>query len=324
MFNIGNIQIASKVLLAPMAGVSNPAYMKICEQMGVGYVVTELISSEGIVRGNKKTLDMLNGLEELTIPYGIQIFGSDAQTMANAAKIINERYPKAIIDLNFGCPVPKVAIRAHSGSALLKEPDKLYDIVKSVVDAVNVPVTVKIRSGWDAKNINCVEIAKLCEKAGASAICLHARTREQGYSGQANWDLIKDVVNAVKIPVIGNGDVKNGKDALEMITMTGCTAVMIGRGALGNPWIFRDANAYIKGQPLSEITPVEKIEMIKIHYSHLLNYTNEKRALLDIRTHALWYIKGLKDNTEIKVKICSCKSSEELMNILDEYIKKLK
>ena len=202
MWNIGNIKIKNRVVLAPMAGVSNSSYFKICESMSVGYVITELISSEAIVRDNKKTFDMLNGIDDLNIPYAIQLFGSNPEVMKNAAIIINKLYPKAIIDINMGCPVPKVALKSDAGSGLLKNPNLVHKIVESIVNAVNVPVTVKIRSGWDEKSINCVEIARIIEEAGASAITLHARTRKQGYSGLSDWNLIKKVKESVNIPVI--------------------------------------------------------------------------------------------------------------------------
>ncbi len=243
-WNIGNVEIKNQIVLAPMAGISNPPFMKICEEMGVGYAVTELISSEAIVRNNKKTLEMLNGIDELKIPVAVQIFGSNSETMAEAAKIITDLHPIKIIDINMGCPVPKVAVKANAGSALLKDPKKVYDIVKSVVEKVDVPVTVKIRSGWDEEHINATEIAKICESAGASAIAVHARTRSKGYSGTADWNIIKAVKDAVNIPVIGNGDVKSVEDYNEMLKTTNCDAVMIGRGLLGNPWIIKEIHDY--------------------------------------------------------------------------------
>ena len=251
-WKIGNIEIKNRVVLAPMAGISNPSYMKICEEMGVGYAVTELISSEAIIRDNKKTFDMLKGIENINIPVAIQIFGSNPETMAKAAKIITDLYKNVIIDINMGCPVPKVAIRSEAGSSLLKNPDKIKRIVEAVVNAVNVPVTVKIRSGWDEKSINAVEVAKIIEKAGASAIAVHARTRSQGYSGKANWDIIKQVKESVNIPVIGNGDITSPWLAKDMIEKTGCDAVMIGRALLGNPWLIRDTVMYLDKDVLLE------------------------------------------------------------------------
>lgn len=323
-WKIGNIEIKNKVVLAPMAGISNPSYMKICEEMGVGYAVTELISSEAIIRDNKKTFDMLKGIENISIPVAIQIFGSNPETMAKAAKIITDLYKNVIIDINMGCPVPKVAFRSEAGSSLLKNPDKIKGIVEAVVNAVNVPVTVKIRSGWDEKSINAVEVAKIIEKAGASAIAVHARTRSQGYSGKADWNIIKQVKESVNIPVIGNGDVVSPVLAKDMLEKTGCDAVMIGRALLGNPWLIRDTVMYLdKGVLLEEVSPREKIDMLKKHYKLLLENTSEKQAIMEIRAHAVWYVKGLPGSAIVKNKICQSKSSEELFSVLNDYLGEL-
>ena len=303
-WKIGNVTIKNQVVLAPMAGISNPSYMKICEEMGVGYAVTELISAEAIVRNNKKTLEMLNGIEMLNIPVAIQIFGSNPDTMAKASKILVDLHQIALIDINMGCPVPKVALRAQAGSALLKNPDKIGEIVRNVVNAVNVPVTVKIRSGWDQYHINAVEVAKICEQSGASAIAIHARTRSEGYSGQANWEIIKQVKESISIPVIGNGDIIDPISAKKMLDETGCDAVMIGRAALGNPWIFKRCLAYLEtSEILPEPLPIEKLEMIKYHYNLLKEDKNSKIALLEIRTHALSYLKGMPESKIYKEKI---------------------
>lgn len=319
-FNIGNVEIKNNIVLAPMAGVSDPAYMKIVEEMGVGLVYTELLSSEAIVRNNKKTFDMLKGLEKINIPVSVQIFGSDPSNMAKAAQVLVEKYNVKIIDINMGCPVPKVAVKSEAGSSLLKNPKKVQDIVLKVCKAVSVPVTVKIRSGWDIENINAVEIAKICEKAGASAIAIHARTRSQGYTGQADWNIIKAVKESVNIPVIGNGDVKSIQDYLKMINETGCDAVMIGRAALGNPWIFKEIIYYVEnGVFLEKPHFDEKLNMIKKHYELLLKNKGEKLAILEIRSHVLWYLKGLPNSALIKNKICMSKSSEDIFNILDMY-----
>ena len=321
MFYIGNIKIKNNVVLAPMAGVSNPAYMKICEELGVGLVITELISVEGIIRNNKKTLEMLNGIDKLNIPYAIQLFGSNPDSFKEAAKIINKLYPKAIIDINMGCPVPKVAVKSEAGSSLLKNPELVGKIVKSVTESVSVPVTVKIRSGWDENSINCVEIAKIIEENGASAITLHARTRKQGYSGKANWDLIKKVKENVTIPVIGNGDITSPELAKKMLDETKCDAVMIGRKVLGNPWIIKNTVDYLNtGKYDDNITLEDKINMLKHHLTLLKDYTNEKQAMLEIRSHALWYLKGMSFANIAKTKICKSKSCEEIFDILGEIL----
>ena len=320
MWKIGNIEIEGKIVMAPMAGISNTAYMQICEKMGVNYVITELISAEAIVRDNKKTLEMLNGIDELKIPYAIQLFGANANVLSRAAQIVHKLYPKAIIDINMGCPVPKVAVRASAGSALLKDTNKIYEIVKEVSKSVDAPVTVKIRSGWDKDNINAVEVAKICEKAGAKAITIHARTRSQGYTGKSDWSIIKDVVDSVSIPVIGNGDITTPELAEKMLKDTGCTAIMIGRGLLGNPWLIKQTQEYITQKHIvTTVTYKDRIDMIKKHYELLCKYKNEKVALLEIRSNALWYLKGMPNNNEIKNKICGCKDSNELFDILENY-----
>ena len=319
-WQIGNIKIENPIVLAPMAGISNTAYRQIIKDMGAGLIYAEMVSDKAISFGNERTFDLLK-MTEKERPITQQIFGSDVNSMVTAAKKIEEHMNPDIIDINMGCPVPKVAIRAQAGSALLKNPDKIFEIVSSVVKAVKCPVTVKIRSGWDEKSINCVEVAKIIEKAGAKAITIHARTRSQGYSGKADWQMIKAVKEAVSIPVIGNGDVLTCFDAKRMIEETGCDAVMIGRGVLGNPWLIKECVEYLKDGSLpKEITPKEKIEMLKKHYQLLIKSTNEKLANLEIRSHALWYIKGLPNSASIKNIICQSKNSEDVFKILDDYL----
>ncbi len=224
MWKIGNVEIKNKIVLAPMAGICNSAFRRICKEMGCGLIYAEMVSDKAIYFNNQKTIDMLY-MTDFERPISQQIFGSDKESFVNAAKFIEKNMKPDIIDINMGCPVPKVAVRAQAGSALLKDPKKIYDIVSAVVMAVNVPVTVKIRSGWDSETINAVEVAKIIEKAGASAICVHPRTRSQGYSGKADWNIIKKVKESVKIPVIGNGDIKTPEDVKRMIDETNCDAV---------------------------------------------------------------------------------------------------
>ncbi len=319
MVKIGNIEIKNKVCLAPMAGISNPAYMKIVEDMGCGYAITELISSEAIVRNNKKTFDMFNGYDKLTMPVALQLFGSNPDTLAQAAKVVEEKGFK-IIDLNFGCPVPKVALRSEAGSALLKYPDKVKEIVEKVVNAVSIPVTVKIRSGWDMNSINAVEIAKICEKAGAKAITIHARTRSQGYTGKADWNVIKEVKENVSIPVIGNGDIVDIYSAKKMLDETKCDLVMVGRAALGNPWIFREINSYLSDETIvSKPSYIDRIDMCLLHLNNLKELKSEKTAVLEIRNHIAWYLRNVPGGKEIKNKIFKETNINAIIDILNEY-----
>ena len=319
-WNIGNIEIKNWIVLAPMAGISNPTFIKIAQDLGVGLAFTELISSEAIIRNNAKTLEMLKGLEKITIPVGVQLFGSNPDTLAASAKIITELYPNVFIDINMGCPVPKIAIKSGGGSALLKNPELIREIVTKVVAAVDTPVTVKIRSGWDSEHINAVEVAKIIEESGAKALSIHARTRAQGYSGKADWNIIKEVVKNVSIPVIGNGDVQTCYDAKKMLDDTKCSAVMIGRALMGNPWLIKECVDYLdKGALPKKVGFNEKIDMMEYHLNKLIENTSESQAVLEIRGHLLNYLKGLPENKEIKNNICKCKSSEEIIKILEEY-----
>ena len=319
-WKIGNVEIKNQVVLAPMAGISNTAYRQIIKEMGAGLIFAEMVSDKALVYGSEKTFDLLK-MSDMERPIAQQIFGSDVNSFVKAAKLVEDKMHPDIIDINMGCPVPKVAIKSQAGSALLKNPDKIKEIVSAVVKAVSVPVTVKIRSGWDANSVNAVEVAKVIEEAGASAITVHGRTRAQGYSENADWNIIKQVKEMVSIPVIGNGDVTSAEKAKEMLDFTGCDAVMIGRGVLGNPWLINECVSYLE----SGIIPLkpsarEKIEMLKRHYQLLVDSTSEKQAILEIRTHALWYIKGMPKSAYIKNKICKTKNSEDLFKILNDYL----
>ena len=320
MFKIGDVEIKNKVVLAPMAGISNSAYRTIIKEMGAGLIVAEMVSDKAIMYENKKTVDMLY-MTDFERPISQQIFGSDKESFVIAAKYIYENMRPDIIDINMGCPVPKVAISSQAGSALLKDPKKVYEIVSAVVDAVPIPVTVKIRSGWDEKNINAKQIALEIEKAGASAITVHPRTRKQGYSGKANWDIIKEVKEAVKIPVIGNGDILSCYDAKRMLDETKCDAIMIGRGVLGNPWLIKECVEYLEnGKIPEEVTIEEKIEMIKRHLNLLLETKPYKVAILEIRSHAAWYLKGIPGAKELKEKIFKITDHEQLIELLNNFI----
>ena len=269
-FNIGSVQINGPIVLAPMAQISNSSFRQIIKEMGANLIYAEMVSDKAICYDNEKTINLLK-MTEKERPIAQQIFGSDKESFKIATKKVIEQMKPDIIDINMGCPVPKVALKAQAGSALLKNPAKIEEIVKEVVSVSTVPVTVKIRSGWDEKSINAVEVAKVCEKAGASAIAIHARTRSQGYSGEADWSLIKKVKESVNIPVIGNGDVRTVEDFIRMMDETNCDAVMIGRGVIGNPWLIKQIHEYITiGKVLTHPTVKDKIDMIKRHY--LLSY----------------------------------------------------
>ena len=318
MWKIGNVEIKNRIVFAPMAGISNEVFRGIIKQMDAGLIYSEMVSNMGIIYNSKNTIDMLK-INDKERPISIQIFGSDINSFVKAAKFVEENAKPDIIDINMGCPVPKVAVKSQAGSGLLKNPEKIYEIVKSVVDNVKIPVTVKIRAGWNESNINCVEVAKLIEKAGASAIAIHPRTREQGYSGKADWEKIKLVKEAVNIPVIGNGDIKTIYDAEKMLQETKCDAIMIGRASMGNPWFIKQCVEYIENNNIiSEPTLKERIDMILNHYNLLKENYSEKKALLDIKTHALAYLKYVPGTKELKNKFAISKTEEEFLNCIKE------
>lgn len=318
-WKIGNVEIENQLVLAPMAGITNEAFRSICKEMGAGLVVCEMISDKALSFHNAKTIKM-TGVSQNEHPLSMQIFGADKETLVYAAKWIYENTDADIIDINMGCPVNKVAKRAGAGSSLLRNPNKVYEITKAVVEATPLPVTVKIRIGWDENNINAVENAKMIEKAGACAIAVHGRTRAQMYSGHANLDVIKDVVEAVNIPVVGNGDIVDGPSALHMLEYTGCKAIMIGRGALGNPWIFKEINAYFAGEEFKRPSKEEIYNMIVDQYERLLKLKGERLALFEMRSHVGWYLKGMQGSAQIKNKANQALSFEEVKKILKEYL----
>ena len=323
MFKIRELEIKNNVVLAPMAGICNSAFRKIIKEMGCGLIYAEMVSDKALVYNSKKTFDMLY-VEDVERPIAQQIFGSDVETIVEAAKLIYEKMKPDIIDINMGCPVPKVAVKSQAGSALLKNPKKIKEIVSAVVKSVPVPVTVKIRSGWDSNSINAVEVAKICEEAGASAITVHPRTRSQGYSGKADIEIIKQVKENINIPVIGNGDITDIESAKRMLEYTKCDAIMIGRGALGNPWLIKQLVEYTTNNNIiDKPTYKERIDMCFKHLDYLLELKNEKVAILEMRSHISWYIKGMPNAAYYKNQIFKATKKEELQDILKNYLKEL-
>ena len=320
-WKIGNVKIDNQVVLAPMTRICDSAFRRIIKSMGCGLIETEMVSDKAVMYNNQRTQEMLQ-MTDCERPISQQIFGCDVESFKIAARYIEENMKPDIIDINMGCPVPKVAIRSKAGSALLKDPRKVKDIVENVVSSVNLPVTVKIRSGWDKNSINAVEISEIIENAGASAITVHPRTREQRYGESADWSIIKQVQENVSIPVIGNGDIKSCFDAYEMIKQTNCDAVMIGRGVLGNPWLIKECVEYLENKKIPEkITLDDKISMLKKHAELLTKTMPEKVAMHRMRTHAAYYLKGEYRSIEIKPRIFKMNTKEELFDLMDEYKK---
>lgn len=318
-WKIGNVNLDNRVVLAPMSGVCDYSFRSIVKTMGCGLVTGEMISANALYYGSRKTDEMLYSPDDEE-PICQQVFGSDAEIISYASQYIEKKYKPNIIDINMGCPVAKVTNERESGSALLKDPQKVHSIVECVVDNVNIPVTVKIRSGWDESCVNAVEVAKLVEDAGASAITVHPRTRSQGYSGHSDWSLIGKVKENMNIPVIGNGDVWSCFDAEKLLDSTGCDAVMIGRGCLGNPWLIRDCVNYLeKGILPLEVSVAEKIEYIKKHAELLVKLRGEHIGILKMRKHATYYLKNIPDNKRLKEEVVKSSTKEELFKILDKY-----
>ena len=312
---IGSLKLENNVFLAPMAGITDRPFRTLCHEMGSGLVYSEMVSAKGIYYNNENTKQLLDiGEEEM--PAALQLFGSEPEIMGAMGKKI-EGINAGIIDINMGCPVPKV-VKNGEGSALMKTPELAGRIIKALVEMQKKPVTIKIRKGFDDTCINAVEMAQIAEENGASAVAVHGRTREQYYSGKADWDIIKNVKKAVSIPVIGNGDIFKPQDAADMLEYTGCDAVMIARGAQGNPWIFKRTIAYLEnGILLDEPTPQEKVSMALRHARMLIDYKGEFVGVRQMRAHMAWYIKGVQGASVIRDKINHCESYEEMAELLE-------
>lgn len=315
---IGNLEILGKAMLAPMAGITDRAFREICEEFGSAYFTSEMISTKGLIYGSYKTFGLLDHADKNSTkkPFAVQLFGNNPEDFYKAIKIIEPQKPD-IIDINMGCPATKI-VKENSGSALMKNPDLCYEIVKKSKEAANVPVTVKIRSGWNKSTINAPEIAKICELAGADAITIHGRTKEQGYSGKSDPEIIKKVKESVKIPVIGNGDITSAEKARELMEYSGCDMVAVGRGAIGNPWIFKEINCILdKKIPYTPPSPTEKMRVMKEHIEKICLYKGEERGLKEARKHIAGYIKDFPGAAEMRKNIFLTKTKKELLKICE-------
>lgn len=319
MLKIGNVTMKNQVVLAPMAGVCNPAFRLIAKEFGCGLVCAEMVSDKAILHGNERTMQMLF-VDEREKPLSLQIFGGDRQSLVEAAKVVDRQTNADIIDINMGCPVPKIT-KCDAGARWLLDPKKIEEMVSAVVEAVDKPVTVKMRTGWDEDHIYAVENAKAVERAGGQAVSVHGRTRKQLYTGKADWDIIKEVKDNVKIPVIGNGDVLTPEDAKRMLALTNCDAVMIGRAALGNPWmLYRTIEYLTSGELVPDPTAQEKIRIAIIHMDRLIALKNESVAVREMRKHMSYYLKGLKGSSRIKDSIMSETTRDGMAHILETFV----
>ncbi len=314
---IGKVELESNILLAPMAGVTDKAFRMIVKPFGPALMYTEMVSGKGLFYKSKKTADLLTA-DESEKPVAVQIFGHDADIMAEIANSALE-YGAAVIDINMGCPAPKI-VNNGDGCALMKSPETAAKVISAVCRAVDVPVTVKFRAGWDDKSINAVEFAKIAEQSGASAVTVHGRTREQFYSGTADLDIIKAVKAAVKIPVIGNGDIIDGGSAAHMLEYTGCDGIMVGRAAEGNPWIFKEISAYLKdGTVLPPPDLDERREVALKHLGLLVEFKGEHRGVLEGRKHMSWYFKGVSGGAVLRTALNKAQKYDEMCGLINEF-----
>jgi len=320
-WQIGSVEIPNRVVVAPMAGITNSAFRVTVKEFGAGLVVCEMISDRGIQLRNKKTLEMLF-IDETEHPLSIQIFGGNKASLVEAAQFVAENTTADIIDINMGCPVNKI-IKAEAGAKWLLDPDKVYEMVHAVSSAIDKPVTVKMRIGWDEQHIFAVENAQAAEAAGAAAIGMHGRTRVQMYEGSADWDVLKQVKQSITIPFMGNGDVKTPEDAKRMLEEVGADAVMIGRAALGNPWMIHRTKQYLEtGELLPEPTPREKISTAKLHLERLADLKGEKIASREFRQHAAYYLKGISRAAKVKAAINQAEDKQTIFDLLDAFVEK--
>ncbi|MEH7251855.1 tRNA dihydrouridine synthase DusB [Neobacillus niacini] len=316
MLKIGDIELKNQVVLAPMAGVCNSAFRLTVKEFGAGLVCAEMVSDKGIVLKNEKTMNMLY-IDQREKPLSLQIFGGERKTLVEAAQFVDKNSNADIIDINMGCPVPKIT-KCDAGAKWLLDPNKIYEMVSAVVEAVDKPVTVKMRMGWDEDHIFAVKNAQAVERAGGQAVALHGRTRVQMYEGKANWDIIREVKQNLNIPLIGNGDVETPQDAKRMLEETGCDGVMIGRAALGNPWmIYRTVQFLETGKLMGEPSVREKMDVCILHLDRLIALKNEYVAVREMRKHAAWYLKGVKGNAKVRMAINDCNTRDELVGLLN-------
>lgn len=319
MLKIGNITMKNQVVLAPMAGVCNAAFRLTVKEFGAGLVCAEMVSDKAILLNNARTMGMLY-IDEREKPLSLQIFGGEKDTLVEAAKFVDKNTTADIIDINMGCPVPKIT-KCDAGAKWLLDPNKIYEMVAAVVDAVDKPVTVKMRIGWDEDHIFAIENAQAVEKAGGQAVAVHGRTRVQMYEGKADWNIIKDVKQAVKIPVIGNGDVQTPQDAKRMLEETGVDGVMIGRAALGNPWVIYRTVKYLEtGELVGEPSVREKMDVCKLHLDRLIDLKGEFVAVREMRKHAAWYLKGMRGNAKVRNAINEMNTRLDLVSVLDQLV----